>query len=118
MSRYHVHARALEGPLQAPQRDEVRVDQFDDADTAEEWAHRKVAEGFSVWVYDHGHPTRLTGASDYRLIAHYRADGAGAPGSAPGRIPRTPRAARRATRDPTPPPHSTAVEQLRSAHRR
>jgi hypothetical protein len=118
VSRYHLHARALEGPLQRPLRDEVRVAQADDPDEAETWAHRHVDEGFSVWVYDHGHSTRLTGASDYRLIAHYRPAGDGTPGAAPARIPRTPRAARRATRDPTPAPHAQAVEQLRSAHRR
>jgi hypothetical protein len=118
VSRYHLHARALEGPLQAPRRDEVRVAQADDPDEAEAWAHRRVDEGFTVWVYDHGSPSRLSGASDYRLIAHYRPDGAGAPSAAPGRIPRAPHAGRRATRDPTPALHAQAVEQLRAAHRR
>jgi hypothetical protein len=118
VSRFHLHARALEGPLQAPRRDEVRVAQADDPDEAEAWAHRYVDEGFTVWVYDHGTPARLRGASDYRLVAHYRPAGDTGPGAAPGRIPRTPRAVHRAPRDPTPAPHATAVEQLRAAHRR
>jgi hypothetical protein len=90
VSRFHLHARALEGPLQAPLRDEVRVAQADDPDEAEAWAHRYVDEGFTVWVYDHGTPARLRGASDYRLVAHYRPAGDTAPSAAPGRIPRTP----------------------------
>ncbi len=118
MSRYHLHARALEGPLQAPRRDEVRVTQTDDADEAETWAHGQVDNGFTVWVYDHGHQVRVTGASDYRLIAHYRPPTGATPSSGPARIPRMPPAARRPSRDPTPAPHSGAVEQLRSAHRR
>ena len=118
MSRFHLHARALEGPLQAPRRDELRVTQTDDADEAEAWARSQADAGFSVWVYDHGHQVRVTGASDYRLIAHYRPTAGTTPDSGPARIPRMPRAARRPSRDPTLAPHSGAVEQLRSAHRR
>jgi hypothetical protein len=117
VSRYHLHARALEGPLQAPLRDEVHVTQTDDADEAESWAHTQVDEGFTVWVYDHGHHVRVSGASDYRLIAHYRPATDSAPRSGPGRIPRLPRAVR-GPRDPAPAPHAGAVEQLRSVHRR
>jgi hypothetical protein len=119
VSRYHLHARALEGPLQAPRRDEVRVAAADDPDEAETWARRRVAEGFTVWVYDHGHPNRVSGACDYRLIAHYRRTGDAAVGAAPARIPRTPRPVRQAApRDPAPVPHAQAVQQLRAAHRR
>jgi hypothetical protein len=118
VSRYHLHARALEGPLRAPRRDEVRVTQTDDADEAETWAHDQADDGFSVWVYDHGHQVRVAGASDYRLIAHYRPASGATPASDPARIPRMPRAARRPSRDPTPTPPPGAVEQLRSAHRR
>jgi hypothetical protein len=89
VSLYHLHARALEGPLDAPRRDEVRVWQTDDVDEAESWTRRQVTAGFTVWVYDHGRSTRLVGASDFRLIAHYR-----------------PRSARPPlTRRPAPDPH-------------
>jgi hypothetical protein len=118
VSRYHLHARALEGPLEAPRRDEVRVSQTDDAEDAEVWAHDQVAEGFTVWVYDHGHPARVTGASDYRLIAQYRPAAGGKPGTGPARIPRIPRPAQPVPPDPTTAPHAGAVEQLRSVHRR
>lgn len=78
MSLYHLHARAIEGPLGALRRDEVRAWHTDEVAEAEAWIHRQLAEGFTVWVYDHGHSARLIGASDWRLIGHYRprADGA------------------------------------------
>ncbi|WP_214405698.1 hypothetical protein [Pseudonocardia lacus] len=99
MSLYHLHARALEGPLDAPRRDEVRVSQTDDADEADRWTRSQLDEGFTVWVYDHGRRSRLIGASDFRLIGHYR-----------------PRAARPPlTRHPAPDPHHRAETRLRSA---
>ena len=99
MSLYHLHARALEGPLDAPVRDEVRVSQTDDADEAERWAHLQLDEGFTVWAYDHGRSSRLVGASDFRLIGHYR-----------------PRAARPPlTRHPAPDPHHHTDAPTRSA---
>jgi hypothetical protein len=94
VSLYHLHARALEGPLDAPLRDEVRVSQTDDADVAESWTHDQLDQGFTVWVYDHGRSSRLIGASDFRLIAHYR-----------------PKAARPPlTRHPAPDPFHHAVD--------
>ncbi len=72
MSVYHLHARALEGPLGAPRRDEVRAAQTDDAAEAESWARARLHDGFTVWIYDHGPGARLAGASDHRLIARYR----------------------------------------------
>ena len=72
MSVYHLHARAVEGPLDALRRDEVRTAQTDDAAEAESWARAQLRDGFTVWIYDHGHGPRLSGASDHRLIGRYR----------------------------------------------
>jgi hypothetical protein len=94
VSLYHLHARALEGPLDAPLRDEVRVSQTDDADEAESWTGCQLDEGFTVWIYDHGRSSRLIGASDFRLIAHYRPTAARPP----------------LTRHPAPDPFHSAVD--------
>lgn len=70
MSTYHLHARLLEGPLAAPERDEVRVSETDSWDDAQAWARAQLVHGFTVWIYDHGHVTPIAGACDYRMIAH------------------------------------------------
>jgi hypothetical protein len=70
MSTYHLHARLRTGPLAAPERDELRVCETDSWDDAQSWAREQLAQGFTVWIYDHGRVTPIAGASDYRVVAH------------------------------------------------
>lgn len=86
MSTYHLHARLFEGPLAAPRRDERRVSETDSRTEADAWARAQVAEGFTVWIYDHGRVPGIAGASDFRTVAHLQ------PAS---RTSRTPAARRR-----------------------
>ncbi len=72
MSTYHLHARLLVGPIQAPLRDEARVSGADTLAEAQQWSRERVAEGFTVWIYDHGHVATVPGASDLRRIAFTR----------------------------------------------
>ncbi len=76
VSTYRLHARRLSGPLSCPVRDETRTAQDDDRTALTCSARDLCAEGFSVWIYDHGHETPLVGASDLRTIARYTPAGA------------------------------------------
>ncbi|MGI9003112.1 MAG: hypothetical protein ACR2GH_15885 [Pseudonocardia sp.] len=72
MSTYHLKARILVGPLSARERDEVRLHETDNWEYAQTWLRKQLADGFTAWIYDHGHVPRVHGASDYRVIAHER----------------------------------------------
>lgn len=72
MSTYHLHAHILVGPLAAADRDEVCISETDSWDDARTWSREQLADGFTVWIYDHGHFPLISGASDYRVIAHER----------------------------------------------
>ncbi len=72
MSTYHLKARIMVGPPAALERDEVRLHETDSWDDAQTWFRQQLADGFTVWIYDHGHVPLVHGASDYRAIAHER----------------------------------------------
>ena len=74
MSTYHLQARLLVGPLSRPERDETRTSAGDDLDELLAVSRALSAQGFTVWIYDHGHPAPLPGASDYRTVVHLPAD--------------------------------------------
>jgi hypothetical protein len=75
MSRYHLQARLLEGPLRAPTRNESRADESDDLAEVEKTARGLAARGFTVWIYDHGNTAVCSGGSDYRTVLKYSPDG-------------------------------------------
>jgi len=72
VSTYHLHARIMVGPPSALERNEARRDETDSWEYAQTWFREQLAEGFTVWIYDHGHVPIVAGASDYRVIAHER----------------------------------------------
>lgn len=72
MTTYHVHARLLRGPLSAPLCNEVRVAETESLSAAEDWCRAHVADGFTVWIFDHGHTDVLVGASNLRRIGYDR----------------------------------------------
>ncbi len=72
MSTYHLQARLLTGPLHPPTRNELRTAESDNWDELSTIADQLVADGFTVWLFDHGTRTTISGASDYRLITHLR----------------------------------------------
>lgn len=69
MSTYHLHARLVEGSPKASVRDEARVSETDSWDDAQAWVTEQLADGFTAWIYDHGHTPAVDGASDFRLVA-------------------------------------------------
>lgn len=78
MSTYHLHARRILGPLCSPVSDDRRAFEDDNYEQLTSLARRFCSEGFTVWIYDHGHPSPLAGASDLRTITRLspRRDGA------------------------------------------
>lgn len=75
MSRYHLHARLHEGPLSAPSRSELQLMETDALAEIQGSAKALAADGFTVWVYDHGNPVVSAGCSNYRTILMYHPDG-------------------------------------------
>ncbi|WP_169736808.1 hypothetical protein [Pseudonocardia spinosispora] len=75
MSAYHLHARLHEGPLGRPVRNELQMHNTDDLAEVELTAKALASDGFTVWIYDHGHGDVCAGASDYRLILLFTPDG-------------------------------------------
>ena len=75
MSRYHLHARLFEGTLAHPVRDVRRNIAADDLAQAQRLARSSVAEDCTVWIYDRGHVPLVAGASDYRTVLRFDADG-------------------------------------------
>lgn len=63
MSRYHLRARLVRGPLAAPERDETREEASDRLSELLALAGTLSEEGFTVWIFVHG-LARLPGASD------------------------------------------------------
>jgi hypothetical protein len=74
-SRTRSYTRLHEGPLGAPSRNELRIDEADDLAEVEKSARTWVAGGFTVWIYDHGNTAVAPGGSDYRTILKYSPDG-------------------------------------------
>ena len=67
MSRYHLQARAFEGPLAQPARDEVRLAESRDRPHLEAMGRALVDDGFTVWIFEHGERS-LPGCSDLRMV--------------------------------------------------
>lgn len=76
MSLYHLHARLLEGPLDASTRNELLSEETDDWCEVLALADELAARGFAVWVYDHGRRSPFPTASDFRVVAEFAAFGA------------------------------------------
>ncbi|MBV9314089.1 MAG: hypothetical protein JO100_10185 [Pseudonocardia sp.] len=77
MTTYHLHARLHEGQLGAPDsRYLFQSKDTNDLDEATTVAKDLAGRGFEVVIYDHNHPSPITGASDYRQIMKFYPDGA------------------------------------------
>lgn len=75
MSAYHVHARLLEGTLDAPTRNELQSTESDDRDEIMRFARELTSRGFDVWVYEHDHVAGPNGhRAPYRVIAQLSAE--------------------------------------------
>jgi hypothetical protein len=100
MSVYHLHARLIEGPLAKLERDELRSAETDDQQEIVILAKALVAQGFTVWIYEHGPAPQIPTASDLTVVAHLRPE----PGQrrARGRSP----AGERCDEDAAHPPNS------------
>lgn len=75
MSLYHLQARVHEGPLGDPSRSELRIGEADDLGEMVKLAKTLVADGFTVWIYDHGNTAVCAGGSDYETVLRYEPDG-------------------------------------------
>ncbi len=70
-----MHARLHRGPLGQPQRNDLRTQDADDLTEVEQTAKELAADGYTVWIYDHGNAAVSPGGSNYRTILKYTPDG-------------------------------------------
>lgn len=65
---YRLDGRRLEGPLDAPTRNDSVTTESDDWASLKQRADALVRQGYTIWLYDHGRLPALAGTSDLRVI--------------------------------------------------